>query len=238
MDRNALQKFEARGLKCPFTSSKSGDVTVTENGESLKMEISQLATVVFETIGAVGDIKVDRIEVHGEQKGLIMELDAGVMIGSFFDQAEGVSLDSYWTLLDELKSQPVGVVEEKPRPVPEEKVIVEKAEAEIKAAVPKEEKVEEVAEKAEVSKEIPEAKAKVKLDAHIIDEMKEKSKEFLGDFTERIYQNQIKAQRIKFEEFYDEDARRLIFALGKAAGMIIGPSKGREMTNKLLDVLK
>ena len=68
--------------------------------------------------------------------------------------------------------------------------------------------------------------------------MKDAMKDYLGDFTERIFKNQLKAQRIKVEELYDTDARRLVFALGKAAGMIIGPSKGRDMTNKLLELLK
>ena len=68
--------------------------------------------------------------------------------------------------------------------------------------------------------------------------MKDTMKDYLGDFTGRIFKNQLKAQRIKVEELYDDDARRLVFALGKAAGMIIGPSKGRDMTNKLLEILK
>jgi hypothetical protein len=63
-------------------------------------------------------------------------------------------------------------------------------------------------------------------------------KDYLGDFTDRIYQNQLKSQRIKPEELYEEDARRFIFALGKAAGMIIGPSKGKDLTNKLLAKIK
>lgn len=84
----------------------------------------------------------------------------------------------------------------------------------------------------------PEEKPKVKLPPNLLDEIKVILKEYLGDFTDRIYQNQFKAQRIKSEEFFEEDARRLIFALGKAAGMIIGPSKGKELTNKLLGKLK
>lgn len=84
----------------------------------------------------------------------------------------------------------------------------------------------------------PEEKPRVMLPPDILDEFKKVLKEYLGDFADRIYQNQIKAQRIKIEELYDEDARRLIFALGKAAGMIIGPTKGKELTNKLLGKLK
>ncbi|MEO0189358.1 MAG: hypothetical protein ABIL18_00055 [candidate division WOR-3 bacterium] len=84
----------------------------------------------------------------------------------------------------------------------------------------------------------PEEKPRVMLPPDILDEFKKVLKEYLGDFADRIYQNQIKAQRINIEEVYEEDARRLIFALGKAAGMIIGPTKGKELTNKLLGKLK
>jgi len=76
------------------------------------------------------------------------------------------------------------------------------------------------------------------LTINILDDIKAMLKEYVGDFADRIYQNQIKAQRIKTDEVHEEDARRLIFALGKAAGMIIGPSKGKELTNKLLAKLK
>jgi hypothetical protein len=48
----------------------------------------------------------------------------------------------------------------------------------------------------------------------------------------------MKAQRINPNEFNEEDVRRFILALGKAAGMIIGPSKGREAINKMLAKLK
>ena len=77
----------------------------------------------------------------------------------------------------------------------------------------------------------PKKKTKVKLDLDILEKIKTALNEYLGDFTERVYQNQLKTQNIKIDEFYDEDARRLIFALGKAAGMIIGPSKGNELTD-------
>ena len=109
-----------------------------------------------------------------------------------------------------------------------------------KEAKPAAEKpAEAAAPPAEVTaEEKPEEKPKVKIDASILDTMKDSMKDYLGDFTDRIFKNQLKAQRIKTEELYDADARRLIFALGKAAGMIIGPSKGHKMTNKLLELLK
>lgn len=198
MDQDVLNSYEKKGLSCPFVVSKSGEVAVAQSGESIKNEISQMTTVIFETIGAIGDIKIDSIEMLGDTKGLIMRLDEQNLLGSLFEQTKGLVLNNLWTLLEELKEQ---------RP----------AAAVIRA---------------------PEEKPKVKLESSVLDAIKETLKDYLGDFTERIYKNQFKAQRIKVDEFYDEDARRLIFALGKAAGMIIGPSKGRDMTNRLLGLLK
>ncbi|KPJ71409.1 hypothetical protein AMJ52_08585 [candidate division TA06 bacterium DG_78] len=85
---------------------------------------------------------------------------------------------------------------------------------------------------------VPKEKVRTKLEVGILDEIKATVKDYLGDFSERIYQNQLKKQRINVDELYDDDARRFIFALGKAAGMIIGPSKGTQLTNKLLKLLK
>lgn len=87
-------------------------------------------------------------------------------------------------------------------------------------------------------REIPEAKVKVLLKPSLLDEMKEIVKGYLGDFTERIYKNQVKAQRININELNDEDSRKLVAALTKAAAMIIGPSKSQEMESKLLALLR
>ena len=205
MEQDLLNSYEEKGLTCPFVAAKTGDVVIAQSGGSVKDEIAQVATVIFETIGAIGDIKIDKIEIMGEAKGLILELDQDSLFGSLFEQHEDLVLNDLWSLLGELKTQPAVVtqveVKEKPREVPREK-------------------------------------PRVKMETSVLDAMKEMMKDYLGDFTERIYKNQLKSQRIKVDDFFDEDARRLIFALGKAAVMIIGPSKGREMTNKLLNLLK
>lgn len=198
MDQKMLNSLEKRGLTCPFVASKSGDVSVGMSGDVVKKELSQMSTIIFETIGAVGDVHIDRIEMYGSQKGLLLEIVGESLVGSVFESTLETDVDSLWKLIGELRGAPV-------------------------AAAPGEK---------------PKEKPKVEVDAAILDSVKEGMKEYLGDFTERIYKNQLKAQRIKSDELYDEDVRRLIFALGKAAGMIIGPSKGREMTNKLLEILK
>ncbi len=225
MAQDLLNRFEKKGLSCPFIASKTGGVVVASSAESIKNEIAQMTTVIFETIGAVGDIDIDKIEILTDTKSLVLALDQENLMGSLFEQTEGVTIDDIWSSLKELKEQSAGVA------VAEEKEVKEK---EVKG---KEVKGKEVKEK-EVKEKKPEEKPKVQIDASILDNMKDAMKDYLGDFTERIFKNQLKAQRIKVEELYDNDARRLVFALGKAAGMIIGPSKGRDMTNKLLEILK
>lgn len=220
MAQDLLNRFEEKGLSCPFIASKTGGVVVASSAESIKNEIAQMTTVIFETIGAVGDIDIDKIEILTDTKSLVLALDHENLMGSLFEQVEGVTIDDIWSSLKELKEQSAGVA------VAEEKEVKEK-----------EVKGKEVKEK-EVKEKKPEEKPKVQIDASILDNMKDAMKDYLGDFTERIFKNQLKAQRIKVEELYDNDARRLVFALGKAAGMIIGPSKGRDMTNKLLEILK
>lgn len=215
MAQDLLNRFEKKGLSCPFIASKTGGVVVASSAESIKNEIAQMTTVIFETIGAVGDIDIDKIEILTDTKSLVLALDQENLMGSLFEQTEGVTIDDIWSSLKELKEQSAGVA------VAEEKEVKEK-------------KVEEK----KVEEKKPEKKPKVQIDASILDNMKDTMKDYLGDFTGRIFKNQLKAQRIKVEELYDDDARRLVFALGKAAGMIIGPSKGRDMTNKLLEILK
>lgn len=211
MAQELLNSFEEKGLSCPFIASKTGDLVVASSAESIKTEIAQVTTVIFETIGAVGDIDIDKIEILADSKCLVLALDQENLTGSLFEQSEDVTIDDIWSSLQELKEQSAGIAvaeKEKPREKPEEK-----------------------------PREKPKEKPRVIIDASILDNMKDAMKDYLGDFTERIFKNQLKAQRIKVEELYDTDARRLIFALGKAAGMIIGPSKGRDMTNKLLELL-
>ncbi len=211
MAQDLLNRFEKKGLSCPFIASKTGGVVVASSAESIKNEIAQMTTVIFETIGAVGDIDIDKIEILTDTKSLALALDHENLMGSLFEPTEGVTMDDIWSFLKELKEQSAGV------------------------EVAEEEKVEE---KPKVEEKKVEEKPKVQIDTSILDNMKDTIKDYLGDFTERIFKNQLKAQHIKVEELYDDDARQLVFALGKAAGMIIGPSKGRDMTNKLLELLK
>jgi hypothetical protein len=196
-----LDRYENKGVTWPFRCSRKGEVITSQSGAVFRNEFTQMATVIFETIGAIGDVKVDRMEIVGEKMGIIMELDRDGLIGSLFKRTPETSKSELWRLIDELKQQG-------PLPAEQKKI------------------------------ETPGVRARVKVDKHIFDDMKERVKEYLGDFTERIFKNQLKAQKIDLDDLYDEDVRRFILALGKAAGMIIGPSKGHEMTNRLMTLLK
>lgn len=201
MEAELLDRYEKKGVTWPFRCSRKGEVITSQSGAVFKNEFTQMATVIFETIGAIGDVKVDRMEIVGEKMGIIMELDRDGLIGSLFKRTPETSKSELWRLIDELKQQG-------PLPAEQKKI------------------------------ETPGVRARVKVDKHIFDDMKERVKEYLGDFTERIFKNQLKAQKIDLDDLYDEDVRRFILALGKAAGMIIGPSKGHEMTNRLMTLLK
>ncbi len=195
MDRELLDKIESKGLPCPFTATKSGEVSTAGSGEPLAEKFSQTATVLFETISAIGEVKIDSLQILGKEKSLVIEFENEFLVGTLFDSNEEIDLSELHNLLKELRGQPVAEVgvEERPR---------------------------------------------VKLGPDILDKIKTILGDYLGDFTERIYNNQLKTQKINTDELYDDDVRRFIFALGKAAGMVIGPSKGNDLTNKLLELLK
>ncbi|HEX7319441.1 MAG TPA: hypothetical protein VF399_03675 [bacterium] len=197
MKQESFNKFEEKGIGLPFAVSKSGETMVSQSGESLKSKLAQVGTVIFETIGAVGRVKIDTLEIIGDAKSVVMDFDDENLLGSLFEPKDGTVISE---IVDSLKTL--------------------KVEPHVEALVKHEEA------------------PKPALTINVLDDIKAMLKEYVGDFADRIYQNQIKAQRIKTDDLHEEDARRLIFALGKAAGMIIGPSKGKELTNKLLAKLK
>lgn len=195
MNEEILNKIEDRGLGLPFIVKKDGETMTSRGGETNKSKFSQTGTILFESIGAVGGIKIDVIEIIGNKQSLLCEISEDELIGHIYATAQMPILDNIWNAIKEIRTKQK-----------EEVVEVEK---------PKE-----------------------KFSPEFLDQLKAIVQDYLGDFTERIYQNQLKAQRIKVEDLYEEDLRRFIFALGKAAGMIIGPTKGKDLTNKLLAKLK
>ncbi|MEO0228041.1 MAG: hypothetical protein ABIL70_08355 [candidate division WOR-3 bacterium] len=190
-----LNKIEDRGLGLPFITQKDGETTTSKTGEKQKQKFSQTATVVFETINALGGIKIDTLEIVGSNQSLLFDIGEGDLIGHIYATSQKDVLDSIYNAIKEIRAhkKAEGVEEEKP---------------------------------------------KEKFGPEFLDQLKSIVQDYLGDFADRVFQNQLKAQRIKAEELYEEDIRRFIFALGKAAGMIIGPTKGKDLTNKLLAKLK
>ncbi|MEO0136719.1 MAG: hypothetical protein ABIL40_02200 [candidate division WOR-3 bacterium] len=195
MAEEILNRIEERGLGLPFIVKKDGTIFTSKGGVDLGYKFNQTATVVFETIGALGGIKIENLEIIGKNQSLLCEISEEEIIGHLFATVQMAIYDNILEAIKELKKRGEAVVKE-------------------------------------------EAKPKEKYPPEFLDELKKLVQEYLGDFAERVFQNQLKAQRIKPEELYEEEIRRFIFALGKAAGMIIGPTKGRDLTNKLLARLK
>ncbi|MEO0184187.1 MAG: hypothetical protein ABIL22_04030 [candidate division WOR-3 bacterium] len=195
MNEEILNKIEERGLGLPFIVMKDGETITSKGGEQKKTKFSQTGTVLFESIGAVGDVKIDTIEIVGNNQSLVCDIAENELIGHIYATTQAQILDTIWNAIKEIRAK--------------QKVEVVEAE-----------------------------KPKERFAPEFLDQLKAVVQDYLGDFTERVYQNQLKAQRIKADELYEEDIRRFIFALGKAAGMIIGPTKGKDLTNKLLGKLK
>jgi hypothetical protein len=171
---------------------KAGATLVSSEADAYKEQISQMATVIFETINALGEVKIEQIEIIGDTKGVILDLDAEGLIGTLFEPAAGAVPHDYWKLLKELRVKPAVAV-------PQRMAII---------------------------------------DPGILEKIKTILEDYVGDFTERIFQNQMKNQGINVKELHKEDVRRLILALAKATSMIVGRSKGRELSSKLTELVK
>jgi hypothetical protein len=192
VDQDALNHAVTKGLPMPFALTKSGTTLVANATAEYKENLAQTALVIFETISALGEVKIETIEVVGEKKGIIMDVDAEGLTGTIFEPREGVAVE-YLKLLRELRVKPV-------------------------AAVP--------------------MGRMALVDPGILEKIKAILQDYVGDFTDRIFQNQMKNQGIDAEELHGEDVRRLILALSKATGMIVGRRKGRELSSKLIELVK
>lgn len=192
MDLETLNKAVTKGLPMPFSAEKSGATLVSNAADVYKQQIAQMATVIFETINALGEVKIEQIEIIGDARGVLLDLDAEGLIGTLFEPAAGVVLSDYWRLMKELRVKPAVAI-------PRRMAIV---------------------------------------DPGILDKIKTILEDYVGDFTERIFRNQMKNQGIDVKELHEEDVRRLILALAKATSMIVGRSKGRELSSKLTELVK
>lgn len=193
MDKETLNKIATKGLPMPFSVSKDKGTLVSDAAARHEEQITQMGLVVQETISAIGEVKIERIEMVGDKRGIIMDLDAEGLVGTLFEPDEGKVPVRYWDLIKELRVKPAAVA-------PLRRMAI--------------------------------------VDAAILDKIKAILQDYVGDFTERIYKNQMKNQGINVDELHAEDVRRLILALAKATSMIVGRSKGRELSKKLTELVK
>ena len=193
MDKEALNIAESKGLPMPFAASASGEIVVADASVSYQEQITQMALVIFETINAIGEVKIEKIEIRGEKKSIVMKLDEGGMYGTILEPADDITRPELWKLLEEMTVKPVMTP------------------AQRRAAL---------------------------VDPAVLEKIKGILGEYVGDFTERIFQNQLKNQNIKIDQLHTEDVRRVILALSKATSMIVGRSKGRELSKRLTELVK
>jgi len=78
----------------------------------------------------------------------------------------------------------------------------------------------------------------IKVSPEVFDKIKEILKEYLGAFSETIFENQLKDTRLSKEDATLSKTKKFITNLQNAASMIIGPLKAREMGNKMLKLLQ
>ncbi|MBE0433117.1 hypothetical protein IBX73_06595 [candidate division WOR-3 bacterium] len=193
MDKETLNGAAAKGLPMPFSATASGVVLEADPAAAYHEQIAQMATVIFETLEAVGEVKIENIEIGGSKKSIIMDLHGDSLIGTIAGPPDITERADIRRLLDELHA----------RTAPG-----------------------------------PAARRTALVDPGVLEKIKKILSEYVGDFTERIFRNQLKNQNINVDELHEEDVRRVILALSKATGMIVGRAKGREMSKRLIDLVK
>ncbi len=193
MERAVLNDAVAKGLPMPFSATPSGVTLVADAAAAYQEQIVQMATVIFETISAVGEVKIEKITLMGSKKGIMMDLNSEGLVGTVVESPKDLSNPEMWQLLQELRVKPTSTT------------------AVRRTAI---------------------------VDASVLDDIKAILHDYVGDFTERIFQNQLKNQNIKLDELHEEDVRRVILALTRATSMIVGRSKGRELSKRLIDLVK
>jgi hypothetical protein len=181
--------------------------------------IKRIALVLTQTMDALGGMFFDRFLLEGEDKRISLFSHDGGYCGIVF--ASNVPYTSIENVYTELISK-APVTEEKapevkPEPVPPEP----------KKAVPTVEK-----------KPPPEEKEDTIIPATVFEDMGKILNEYLGDFSETIFENQMSDLKVKTEPTPFSKVQKLCFSLQKASAMLIGPSQAREMVDKLLSLIK
>jgi hypothetical protein len=182
--------------------------------------IKRIALVLTQTMDALGGMVFDRFLLEGEDKRISLFSHDGGYCGIVFQRT--VPYTSIENIYTELISK-APAVEEKPPP----EVKPEPVAAKPKAEAPK---VEE--------KPLPKEKEDQIIPASVFDEMGKILNEYLGDFSETIFENQMADLKVKAEATPFSKLQKLCFSLQKASAMLIGPSQAREMVDKLLGLIK
>ncbi len=181
--------------------------------------INRIALVLMQTMDALGGMFFDRFLLEGEDKRISLFSHDGGYCGIVSQSTVPyTSIENIYTEL--IRKAPV--VEEKPveaKPEP--------AGAKPKTEAPKVE-----------AKPPPKEKEDRIIPATVFDEMSTILNEYLGDFSETIFENQMSDLKMKAEPAPFSLLQKLCFSLQKASAMLIGPSQAREMVDKLLSLIK
>jgi len=194
----------------------------TENYNIPESRIKRVSLVLIQTMDALGGAYFDRFLLEGENNRIaIYKFDDGYY-GVVFERTT-----SFVTMESLLKSTVTQV------PVTEKKVVEERGKPEIK---PKEKKEEKPIKREKPPEKVIEKEEPVL--PEVFDKIKEILFEYLGDFSDTIFENQLVDTGIKIESATTSKVKKFCFALQKASAMLIGPPNAREMVDKLLVLLK
>ncbi|HIE05544.1 MAG TPA: hypothetical protein EYP58_01955 [bacterium (Candidatus Stahlbacteria)] len=170
--------------------------------------IGQIGMMLFQTLESLGLDGIDVLEIVGDKRTVVMRLSADRIIGNI--SGDKLDTDETLKLLEDIERD-LGA---------EAEAVVEEEAAEVET--------EAVAVKEEVSVDLKGLSENINM---ILTE-------FLGDFAARVYRNQLKVLKMEETEVPMKRAKELIYALGNAASLMIGPTQSQEMTDRLLMLIK
>ncbi len=219
--KDFLQELSKKELVLGSFYFKDNDnlFSFTDQYEVPETRIKRIALVLTQTMDALGGMIFDRFLLEGEDKRISLFNHNGGYCGIVFKST--VPYTSIENIFTELISK-APAVEEKP---PEVKPTPAAPKPEVEAPTPKKEAP-------------PEEKEDIIIPATVFDEMAKTLNEYLGDFSETIFENQLSDLKIKTEPTPFSTLQKLCFSLQKASAMLIGPSQAREMVDKLLALIK
>jgi hypothetical protein len=197
-------------------------VSFTDEYKVPESRIKRIALVLTQTMDALGGGTFDRFLLEGEDKRVSIYKHNGGYFGvvfksvNSFDNIEKIFNKTITEMAPpEIKEVEVKKPEEKPVEKPKEEPKEEKKPAE---AVP--------------------TKKEIILSPQVFEKIKGVLDNYLGDFSETVFENQMSDMNIDVQSAPLSKVRKMCFSLQKASAMLIGPSFAREMVDKLLNILK